>query len=134
MGFVVVAARHSVAADRRSEPESPVHRWAFPGCDCKLAFDLGHWVDMAWSYWHCRRFEREGGDTGSWVLGEWVVEGEEVYLGCLGSVGAEGWQGEGAVVEVDSSGAGLPFQALGGAVQNKGGRPEREIDMYTFEI
>lgn len=46
MGLVVAvaaaAARYFVAADRRSEPGSSVHRWAFPGRDCKLAFDLGH--------------------------------------------------------------------------------------------
>lgn len=57
---------------------------------------------MAWSYWHCRHFETEAGDTGSWVLGEWVVEEEGASLGRLGSVGAAGCWGVGVVVEVGS--------------------------------
>lgn len=60
------------------------------------------------------------------MLGEWVVEGEGASLECLGSVGAAGWWGEGAVVEVDSWGTGLPYQALEGA--GKDGRQARKTD------
>lgn len=68
MGLTAVAAvRYSVRTDRCSGPGSPVHSWAFPGSDCKLAFDWGLRVDMAWSYWHCKCFEKELGDTGRWV-------------------------------------------------------------------
>lgn len=108
-----------MAADRGFEPGSSVHRWAVPGSDCKLAFDLGHWVDMAWSYWHCRHFETEAGDTGSSVMGGWVEEGEGAFLEYLGSVGAAGWLGEGVVVEVDSWGTGLPYQAQEGAMKER---------------
>lgn len=48
-----------------------------------------------------------------------MVVGEGVSLRWLDSGGVGEWQGEGAVVEVDRWGTGLPFQALEGAMKNK---------------
>lgn len=130
MGPAAVAAvRYSVRTDRCSGPGSPVHSWAFPGSDCKLAFDWGLRVDMAWSYWHCKCFETELGDTGRWVGEEWVVVvGEGVSLRWLDSGGVGEWQGEGAVVEVDRRGTGLPFQALEGAMEKKEKKKKKNGD------
>lgn len=54
-------------SDRCSGPGNPVHSWAFPGNDCKVAFGWGHQVGMAWRYWNCKYFVMEVGGTGSWV-------------------------------------------------------------------
>lgn len=50
-----------------------------------------------------------------------MVVGEGVSLRWLDSGGVGEWQGEGAVVEVDRWGTGLPFQALEGAMKKKNG-------------
>lgn len=64
---------------------------AAPGNDCRLAFGWGQWFGTSGWCWHCKRFEKQGEDTGNWVIEEWVgVEEEGVSLrwsGCGVAVG-----------------------------------------------